>query len=76
MNIFYRENRFFKIDTSQLSGEALNSKNINALYAAVYGEFIAAVNNPKYKNLTPTQKMNELNQFAQNWLRSKGLING
>ena len=76
MNIFYRENRFFKIDTSQLSGAALDPKNLNALYAAVYGEFVGAISNPKYKNLTPLQKMNELNQFAQNWLQNKGLING
>lgn len=76
MNIFYRQNRLFKIDTSQLSGDALKPENINALYAAVYAEFVGAVNNPKYKNLTPLQKMTKLNQFAQNWLVNKGLLNG
>ena len=74
MNIFYRENRYFKIDTTQLSGDALKPQNINALYSAVYKEFIDAVNNTKYKDLTATQKMTKLNQFAQNWLQNKGLL--
>jgi hypothetical protein len=74
MNIFYRQNRYFKIDTTQLSGNALNPQNINALYSAVYKEFIGAVKNPKYKDLTPMQKMTKLNQFAQTWLTTKGLL--
>ena len=73
MNIFYRENKMFKINTSALSEKAKKTEIINALYAAVYEEFKGAITNFKYKDLTPLEKMNKLNQFAKDWLRKRGL---
>jgi len=71
--LIYRQNRFFKIDTSQLSVKANKSYIINALYAAIYDEFKEAVYNKKYEEMNNFQKMQAINEFALNWLKEKGL---
>jgi len=72
-NIIVRRNRQFCIDKSQLS-EAANKTHIhNALLGAIYTEFIGASTNPVYSNLTPLDRFNKVNEFAQNWLKERGL---
>lgn len=73
MAIFYRQNNQFKIDDSKLSQKAKNTQIKNALYAAVYQEFFGASENTKYKDLTLVQRINKLNEFADNWLKERGL---
>ena len=73
MSIFYRQNNQFKIDTTKLSSKANTTQIKNALYAAVYQEFFGASENPKYKDLTLVQRINKLNEFAENWLIQRGL---
>jgi hypothetical protein len=73
MSIFYRQSNQFKIDDSKLSSKARNTQIKNALYAAVYQEFFGASENPNYKDLTLVQRMNKLNEFAENWLLKRGL---
>lgn len=70
--LIYRENRLFKIDNSQLPPQANKSFIINALYAAIYEEFTEAINNKKYKDMSNLEKINAVNQFAQQWLKDKG----
>ena len=74
--LIYRQGNMFKIDESKLSSAAKNTATKNALYAAVYDEFKGANENPLYKSLSPIEKMNELNQFAENWLKDKVYHNG
>jgi hypothetical protein len=74
MKIFYRENKLFKIDKSQLNSVNTTTEVINSLYAAVYTEFAGASDNPKYRKLNHAQRMNKLNEFAENWLKKKGLL--
>jgi hypothetical protein len=73
MAIFYRQNNQFKIDDSKLSQKAKNTQIKNALYAAVYTEFFGASENMKYKDLTLVDRINKLNEFAENWLKERGL---
>jgi hypothetical protein len=63
----------FKIDNEYIKPEHRTSSVINSLYAAVYDEFRGASRNEKYKDLTYEQRMAKLNQFAEKWLRDKGL---
>jgi hypothetical protein len=72
MAIFFRYNNEFRIKDSELPEKARNVVIKNALYAAVYEEFFGASENFKYKNLTTLERINKLNQFAENWLKSKG----
>lgn len=72
MAIFYRFNNEFKIKDSELPSSARNTAVKNALYADVYVEFLGAINNPKYKNMTALEKMNTLNSFADKWLKDRG----
>lgn len=71
--IFYRQNRLFCIDDSQLSEKAKTLEVKNALYTAVAIEFRGAVEKDEYKNLTYSQKMDKLNIFANKWLEDRGL---
>lgn len=71
---FYRQNNQFVIDSDLLSSKANTTAVINGLYAAAYLEFRGAVENPKYKDLTALEKMNKLNEFAHNWLKTRGLL--
>jgi len=70
---FYRQTNQFVLDKTQLTSNAQRTENMNALYAAVYDEFFGASENPKYKNLTPLQKFERLNLYAEKWLKEKGL---
>lgn len=70
---FKRKNKMFCIDESQLSSAAKTTYNMNALYGAVYEEFRGAINNPKYKGLTDKQRLDQVNLFALNWLKDRGL---
>jgi hypothetical protein len=72
MAIFYRYNSEFRIKDSELPNSAKNTAVKNALYAAVYDEFVGASENNKYKNLTTLERINKLNEFAQKWLDDKG----
>jgi hypothetical protein len=72
-SLVYRQNNMFVIDKSQI--KASNKENIcNALYAAIYAEFIGASENPNYKKQTNKEKMQSLNTFAQSWLKSRGYL--
>lgn len=71
MNIFKRKSSYFTIDDKIIK---LETTIQNALYAAVYEEFRGAVNNSKYKNLTNLQRIQELNKYAENWLKDRGLL--
>jgi len=70
--IIKRRNRLFKIDTKLLDARANNPATMNALYAAIYDEFKGAVHKPEYKNLTPKDRMEKLNEFANSWLKERG----
>jgi hypothetical protein len=72
-SIIYRQNKLFKIDDSQIN--ATNKREVcNALYAAIYSEFRGASENPIYRNLSNLERLQAVNTFATNWLKSKGYI--
>lgn len=71
---FFRKDNQFVINSKLLSERANTPTVINALYAAVYLEFRGAVDNPKYKDLNTLEKMQKLNEFAHNWLKTRGLL--
>lgn len=73
-NYVKRVGKRFVIDQSQLSVKANKTDTINALYAAIYTEFIGASEKPKYKNLSPIEKLDELNLFTHEWLKERGLL--
>ena len=70
--LIYRQNRFFKINTDQLSTKANTPAVMNALYADLYIEFTDAQYNPKYMNMDLVTRMNAVNDYARNWLTDKG----
>ena len=72
--VIYRRNKMFIIDKEQLLPHARKEDIYNALYAAVYTEFQGASENPNYKELTNLEKVNKVNQFANEWLSKRGLI--
>lgn len=72
-SLIYRQNRLFKIDVAQLVPKARKPEIINALYAALYNEFKGASENDKYSNLTYRERMDCVNNYAQNWLVERGL---
>lgn len=74
MNIFYRQGSLFKINEKLLPKKANTTQVKNALYAAVYEEFKGASKNLLYRDLNPAQKMQKLNEFAVNWLQTRGFI--
>lgn len=71
--IIYRKNRMFVIDKSQLIAAANREDICNALYAALYTEFKGASKNPRYLDRTPKDMLTEINIFANDWLKSRGL---
>jgi len=71
--LIYRQTNRFIINKAELKPKANTTEIRNALYAAIYDEFSGAVKNPKYRNLTSIEKMNKLNEFANNWLQKRGL---
>ena len=74
MNIIYRQGKMFKINTEALPESSRTSDVINALYYNIYVEFVGASTNKKYKHLTNYQKMQEINLFAENWLKARKLL--
>ena len=58
--LIYRENKLFKINKELLPEKAKTNAVINALYAAVYLEFINADKNPKYKDIVPLYEVGSM----------------
>ena len=71
--LVYRRNKLFVIDKSKLKPEAKSDNVCNALYAAIYSEFVGASTNPKYKGLNLKEMMEKLNEFSWDWLKQRGL---
>ena len=63
----------FVIDRSQLSTAANKEAICNALYGDLYSEFKGAVKNPQYKDLTQKDMLTQVNIFANDWLKTRGL---
>lgn len=74
MNIFYRRSNKFHINETILPPNAKKPDIINALYGAVYQEFIGASKNIRYSNKSPLEKMQALNEFAEAWLKERKLL--
>lgn len=72
--IVYRKNKMFCIDKSKLKPEAQKNDIITALYAAIYTEFLGANYNADYKDLSSLERFEKLNEFAFNWLSTRGLL--
>lgn len=72
--LIYRKNKMFCVDKSELSSKAKKEDVISALYAAIYVEFSGANYNEDYKNLTPLEKLEKVNEFANKWLNDRGLL--
>ena len=72
MPLVYKDStKFFKIDQSMLPKESRKISIINALYIALFKEFAGAVKSDKYKHLTNQQKMEQINIFAEAWLKER-----
>lgn len=71
--LIFRQNKLFKIDTTQLSPKANNSSVINNLYADIYTEFSGANENNKYSSMTYLERINAVNAYALKWLQDRGL---
>jgi len=75
VQVVYRQNNMFIIDKDLIIGPVNKKDQVcNALYAAIYTEFLGANENPTYKNQTHFQRVKALNKFAYDWLKSRGLI--
>lgn len=72
--LIYRKNKLFCIDKEQLIPAAKKDDVCVALYAAIYMEFSGAVYNTDYKDLSPTERLDKINEFANNWLDERGLL--
>lgn len=70
--LVFRQNRFFKIDTAQLSQKANNPAVINGLYADLYLEFSGADKSGKYGNMTYLERIDAVNAYANKWLEDRG----
>ena len=70
--LIYRQDRMFKIDKAQLPVKAQTTVMMNALYADIYTEFLDAQYNPKYSTMSLVDRMQAVNDYAANWLVSKG----
>lgn len=70
---FNRYNHKFVLDAEQLKPTARTIEIINGLYTAVYEEFSGAVYNRKYKDMSVQQRIDKVNEFAENWLKLRGL---
>lgn len=75
MNLIYRKNRMFCIDQDYIKPGYRTPEVINGLYSAIYTEFKGAVDNWKYKNLTLVDRMQNVNIFAEKWLKNRGFYN-
>ena len=72
-NVIIRKNRMFVIDKSQLKTKAKKDEVCTALYAAIYTEFVGASKNPAYRGKDHKAMLDEVNRFAFNWLKERGL---
>lgn len=72
--LIYRQNLKFYINESMLKPQFRRVEVINGLYAAIYDEFKGAIHNEKYSNLTPIEKIQRVNQFAEDWLKTRGFM--
>lgn len=72
MDLIFRNNRLFSINEKLLPVEANNNPTKGALYAAIYDEFKGSAFTEKYKNLTPAQRIEQVNVFALKWLKDRG----
>lgn len=72
--IIYRKNKMFIIDKDQLKPQGKREDVYNALYAAIYSEFQGASENPNYEKLTSLEKLQQINAYAYNWLKTRGLV--
>lgn len=72
--VIYRQNKMFIIDREQLKPKARSDEICNALYAAIYTEFLGASENPVYKELNNLERFTKINVFANEWLQKRGLI--
>jgi len=70
--LVYRQNRLFKINLNELPEIAKNTETLNALYAALFLEFRGAEENDKYNKKSYTERMEAINNFAENWLKKQG----
>ena len=75
MDIVSRNNGMFVLNEQALTIDARTPAVTNALYAAIYDEFLGATTNPKYQNLTTLERFNKLNEFARDWLSVRGFLN-
>lgn len=70
-----RRNNRFIIDRSFIK-DGINKDDIcNALYAEIYLEFRGANKHHDYSKLSNLQRFKAINDFAQNWLQTRGLYN-
>lgn len=74
--IIFRKNNKFIINKSKLIQKPGIDNACIALYAELFNEFKGASINPKYKNLTPKEKLEKVNEFAFNWLKERGFVDG
>ena len=72
--IIFRKNKLFIIDKEKLKPHARKDEIYTALYAAIYTEFQGASKHPNYKDLTNLDKLEEVNAFANSWLKQRGFI--
>lgn len=72
--IIYRKNNLFIIDKDQLLDKPGKEETVLALYSAIYKEYLGAVEQDKYKSMTSVERFNSINEFANNWLKSRGFI--
>lgn len=71
--LVYRQNKLFKLEETELPIKARDTQIRNALYEAIYTEFIDANSNPKYSNTDLIQRIQAVNDFARKWLLDRGL---
>lgn len=71
-SLVFRRNKQFVINEELLPKSAKNLETITSLYIAIYMEFRGAETNPKYNQLNYQQRLQEINIFADNWLKVRG----
>jgi hypothetical protein len=72
--VILRKNRLFVVNKETIASD--NKEDIcNALYAAIYTEFLGASKNPKYKNVPAIDMLQKINEYANEWLSKRGLLN-
>jgi hypothetical protein len=72
--LIYRQNHQFCINKELIKPQFQTLEVINGLYAAIYDEFKGAIQNDKYSKLTPSEKIQRINEFAYAWLTQRGFI--